>query len=299
MMYLSLIKLRSFIAVGENLSFRAASEQINLSQPAVSAHVRDLEQELGVPLLTRTTRSVNLTPEGENFMIRARRALDELEAVVLDLKDLAALRRGRVRVGCVPTIAATLLPEVLANFSRRYPDIQIEVVDEAADMLYKRMLNSEIDLAISPVPPRQIDLVFDSLFHDHYVAVFPKDHPLAGRKSVKMADFVRYPFVLLASPNTVRMVLEEAFSKVGRVLEPVYEAHNLYTIGGMVEAGLGITALPAMAVPVVAHSGLISVPISNPKVTREVGALRRHDQSLSPAAAEFLKTFTDVVNESS
>ncbi len=296
-MHLSLIKLRSFIAVGENLSFRVASEKLNLSQPAVSAHVRDLEDSLGVPLLSRTTRSVKITPEGENFLIRVKRALDELEDVVLDLKEQAALRRGRISIGCVPSIASSVLPTVLARYSKSYPDIRIQVFDEMADRLYQRVLNSEVDLMVGPISPQRNELEFLHLFDDQYVAVLPKGHALASKQVVTIKDISKFPLLLLTSPTNVRIVLEKAFADANQEFAPVYEAINPGTIGGMIETGLGITALPEMTMPTIMRPDLVAVPIAKPAINRQIGLLTRRGESLSPAADEFAKTFAEVVTE--
>ena len=294
MMYLSLIKLRSFIAVGENLSFRIASEKLNLSQPAVSAHVKDLEESLGVPLLRRTTRSVKVTPEGGNFLIRTKRALDELEDVVLDLKEQAALRRGRLSVGCVPSIASTVLPVVLSHFAENYPDIRIQVYDDMADKLYQRTLNNEVDLMVGPISPQRNELDFHHLFDDQYVAIMPKDHPLTRKKSVTISNISAYPLLLLTAPTNVRIVLEKAYADAKQSFKPLYEASNPSTIGGMIETGLGITALPEMTMPTMMRTDLVALPITKPEINRKIGMLTRRGEVLSPAAEEFSSTLRQV-----
>jgi LysR family carnitine catabolism transcriptional activator len=295
MMYLSLVKIRSFITVGENLSFRVASEKLNLSQPAVSAHVRDLEDGLGVPLLSRTTRSVKLTSEGANFLIRAKRALDDLDDVVLDMKEQAALRRGRISIGCVPSIAATVLPTVLSRFSKNYPEIRVHVFDEMADKLYQRVINNEVDFMVGPISPQRSELEFSLLFDDQYVSVMPIGHPLSVKKSVSINDIAKFPILLLTSPTNVRIVLEKAFADAGQDFEPVYEASNPGTIGGMIEAGLGITALPEMTMPTIMRPELIRLPILRPRINRKIGILSRRGESRSPASDEFAITLRDVV----
>ena len=297
MMHLSLIKLRSFVAVGENLSFRIASEKLNLSQPAVSTHVRDLEKSIGVPLLSRTTRSVKLTPEGKNFLIRVTRSLKELEDVVLDLKEQAALRRGRLSVGCVPSIASSVLPTVLAEFSERYPDIKIQIFDEMADRLYQRVLSSEVDLMVGPISPQENELEFFHLFDDRYVAIFPKHHPLAGKRLVTIKDMAKFPFLLLTSPTNVRIVLEKAFADANLRFDPEYEATTPGTIGGMIDKGLGITALPEMVMPTILRPDLEVAPISRPRINRQIGMHTRRGELLPPAATEFSKTLRRVVEQ--
>lgn len=289
-MNVSLIKIRSFIAVGESKSFRVASEKLNLSQPAISTHVKDLEDSLGLPLLRRTTRSVNLTTEGENFMIRARRALLDLEDVIEDLKEQAALKRGRVSIGCVPSLASLALPGILSIFNERYPDIKVQIYDEFADKLYVRTLNDEIDLMIGPEPPGRIRLEFTHIFDDQYVAIVPANHALARRSSVRIKDLMNDPFLLLTSPTNVRIVMEKAFDDAGQELVPKFEASNPYTIGGMIQAGLGITALPEMILPSMMNSRLKSIPIARPRIVRRMGTLTRMGEFMPPAASVFADT---------
>jgi DNA-binding transcriptional LysR family regulator len=293
-MYPSLTKIRSFIAVAEHASFRRAAEDMLLSQPALSTHVRDLEAELGVALLSRTTRSVRLTSAGEHFLIRAKRVVSELQSVMLELKDQAALRRGRVTIACLPTIASSSLPAVLAAFARRHPGVHVEVLDEVADVLYQRVLSGQADVGIGPEQPRKKDLKFTAMVDDHFRAVFRSDHAFAGRKTVKLAELVKHPFLTLASHTNVRSILDRAFQDAGFELDPKYVFCHHYTLGGMVEAGLGITALPSMSLSILGHPRLMSARVVEPQVTRVIGVLRRPNDTLSPAATAFLAAVWEV-----
>ncbi len=293
-MYPSLTKIRSFIAVAEHLSFRRASEDLLLSQPALSTHVSDLESELGVVLLSRTTRSIRLTAAGGHFLIRAKRIVSELQSAVLELKDQAELRRGRVTVACLPTIASSSLPAVLARFARNHPGVQVEVLDEVADVLYQRVLSGQADVGLGPSQPHKQDLEFLPMVDDHFRAVFPSDHPFAGRKTVKLAELVKYPFLTLASHTNVRSILDRAFEDSGHPVDPKYVFCHHYTLGGMVEAGLGITALPSMSLSILGHPRLMSARIVDPSVTRVIGVLRRRNDTLSPAATAFLAAVWEV-----
>lgn len=292
MIYPSIIKIRSFIAVAEHASFRKASEMLHLSQSAVSGHVGDLEALLGVPLLRRTTRSVRVTREGEYFLNRAKRALSELESVSLDLREEAVLRRGRVTVACIPTIASSILLTVLAVFSQRYAGIKVRVLDEMSTACADRVLSLEADFGIGPRPPENLELGFDTLVRDHFIAVFPNSHELAARTTVRIKDLAKYPLLVMA-PHTnvnVRKVLDDAFAAIGQTLDPAYEPCHHYTLGAMVEAGLGVTALPSMSLSLLGHPRLKSARIVDPEIHREIGILRRRDTTFSPAAVEFLKT---------
>lgn len=296
-MYPSVVKIRSFIAVAEHTSFRRASEDLRLSQPALSTHVRDLENELGVRLFSRTTRSVRLTSAGERFLICAKRVMSELQSGMLDLKDQVALRRGRVTIACLPTIASSSLPSVLATFARQHPGVNVKVFDEVAEVLYKRVVDCQADLGIGPTPPRKLDLEFTPIVDDHFRVVFPNNHVFAGRKTVKLAELTSHPFLTLASHTNVRSILDRAFADSGFVLDPIYEFCHHYTLGGMVEAGLGITALPSMSLSILGHPRLMSARIVEPEVIRVIGVLRRRGDALSPAAMAFLSAVWEAFSK--
>ena len=294
-MHFSLTKLQCFIAVGEASSFRIASERLNLSQPAVSNHVRELEEALGLPLLIRTTRKVRLTREGENFLVRARRVLADLEDIVVDLHEQGQLRRGQVCFGCVPSIAHSIMPKALSAFVKRHPKIRVEIIDGYADELYQRTLNSEIDFMVGPASPNRIDLKFTHLFSDSYVAIVPVEHPLAKAQSTTLAHMVAFPFILLTTPANVRIVLQRAFDAAGHELRPAYEARNPYTVGGMIKAGLGITALPARILPSMTRSEIRGISIRRPKIMRQIGILKRCNEALTPAADALVSTFVKEI----
>jgi len=297
-MHVNLNKIRSFIVVAETLSFRIASERLKLSQPAVSNHIRDLEAALGLSLFKRTTRSVALSPEGESFFIRARRALANLDDAVNDIIEQRAPRRGRVNFGCVPPLAHSFMPGALSRFYKLYPNVKVQVFDEFADRLYKRTLDYEVDFMVGPAAPSQIELEFNYLKNDRYVAIMPAGHRLAHRKSVRLADLTSHPFILLTMPDNVRIILERAFAAAGQEFVPAYNATNYFTIGGMIEAGLGITALPNMIVPAMMSPSLRCVPIARPSITRKIGILRRKNEQLTPAAQALAAAFAEVIKAS-
>lgn len=293
MIYPSFNKIRTFAAVAALGSFRKASEQLNLSQPALSAHVRDLEEVLGVPLFHRTTRSVRLTSDGEGFLVRARRVLDELESGIMELRDRATLQRGRVIVACVPTIACHVLPKVLATFAQRYPGIDVQVMDDAAQVLIRRVSDRTADIGIGPFPERADDLQFTSIAHDRFVAVFPGDHPLGRSSRVNLKELLKYPLLTLVAGTNVRSVLERAFERQGMTFRPAFEVVNHYTLGGMVEAGLGVTALPSMALSMLSNPLLKTAVITNPSITRDVGIIQRRDHAHTPSVSVFLQTLSE------
>jgi len=287
--YPSLSKLRTFIAVAQQKSFRKASEALHLSQPALSAHIRDLEKDLRIPLFHRTTRSVVLTSEGERLLIGAQRALDELDSVLLELRDQVALLRGRIVISCLPSVAYSFLPPVIAAFAKKHPDVDVRVFDELNASLLQRVMSREADFAIGPRPD-ETDLEFLPLFRDPFVAVVPNSHPLAAQKSVRLKALARLPILTLGGRTNVREHLDRAFANAGLSLKPVYETSHRAALSGMAEAGLGVALLPGMVQSMLHNPSLTTVKIVEPEIVREFGIIQRRDQAHRPAAIAFLSS---------
>lgn len=290
-------QIRTFLAVAETGSFRRASERVHLSQPAVTAHVQQLEEMLGIHLLDRTTRRVRITPAGERFRLRAERALEELGAAVMELREEAAMERGRVLAACVPTIASRLLPEVLARFARRFPGISLRVNDIVASEILLQLAGEMVDIGIGPRPIEGSDFDFRRVARDPYVAVVPHGHPWATRKSITLKELANAPLLTLRRESNVRSTLEKSMREHSLELKPVYEVQHHYTLGGMVEAGLGVTALPSMAVSMLSQPLLRTVPIRNPEIIREVGIITLHGKNLTPATTAFVRVFEEFLEE--
>ena len=154
--------LGTFLAVAQNSSFRKAAEQSHLSLPAVSMQIKQLEEQLGVALFQRTTRKVELTQEGEQLMISARKAMAELESGLAQIQQAADVRQGHLAMACVPTVAGTRLPPLLVKFARLYPGISVSVREMVHDDLLEVVRRREVDFGIGPVPEKsgELDFVF-------------------------------------------------------------------------------------------------------------------------------------------
>jgi DNA-binding transcriptional LysR family regulator len=294
MIDLSLRHLRTFLAVAEAGSFRKASERIHLSQPAVTAHIQQLEAAVGVRLLDRTSRQVALTEEGRRFRNRAARALDELTAAVAELREEALLQRGRVRIAALPTMAAGPVPAAMARFRALHPGILVQMRDSIAARLESDLLAGATDLVIGPRPREGGSFDFRLLARDRFMAVLPKDHRLAGRKRVAFATLVKEPVLAMAKGTSMREVLDAGLAAQGLAIAPVCEVDHPYTLGGMVEAGLGVAAIPQLGLGMLAGPKVRILP-ADPAIFREIGIITVKGKGLSPAAAAFVALFEQVL----
>ena len=279
-------QLQGFVAVAERGSFRAAAEHINLSAPALSRRIDKLETILGARLFHRTTREVELTPLGRVFLERARTALDDLESAMLGIADIATHRGGRVTVACVPSAALYFLPGVISGFSKTYPGIRVRVVDETMNLVLQSVLSGDADFGIGFMNALMPEIAFEAIHDDPFVLAMPRSHALAKRKSVNWADVQNESLIAVARSSGNRRLLDDSLSKAGLNPAFAFEVSHVATLLGMVDAGLGLAAVPRMALAGT-HSTVVGLPLHQPNTVRRVGLLTRHGVKLRPAAEMF------------
>ena len=288
-MRLDLRRIRSFRAVAEHGGFRAASEVLGISQPTLSAHIAELERELRVTLLSRTTRRVCLTRMGERFLNRARRALDDLELAALEIRDEAAMQRGRVVLVCTPTLATHAISPALRTFRKKFPAVAVELIDEPSGMVERRLIEREADIGIAPKPERMASLSYHQLRQDKFVAVMPFEFAAAGTRVMNLVDLAGMPMISMMPGTSMRTTIEQAFSSVGLNYQPAFEVRHHSTLLGLAEAGLGVAILPASAVMAASEREVGVVELRNPQIVRDIGIVQRRGEALAPAASELAK----------
>jgi DNA-binding transcriptional LysR family regulator len=296
-MDLNIRKVHSFLTIAEMGSFRRAAEKLHISPSALSTHIQQLEAVLGIPLLHRTTRSVTITPQGQRFLVRSRELIASVESIVEELKDEADLQRKQLTIACVPTMMSGILPPAMAVFAQRYPAIKLRILDGRASWIARYVEKSEADFAIGSPPENSHAFMVTPLLEDMFVALVPGNHPLAKQREVRLADLGQYPFIGLKSSYGVRDALDRAAHEAGITLTRTFELVHHYSVGRLVEAGLGITAMPSMTVPMTGTPGLVSVPIVAPRVKRQISIIRRKGGRLSRPAQQFLAILTGAVDQ--
>lgn len=272
-------QLRYFCAVARHGTFTRASEVEHVAQPSLSQQILKLEAELGARLFDRLPRSAKLTVFGNAFLPKAERILRELEEAKTELLDMSRNEKGEVVVGIIPTIAAYLLPRLLSDFTVRHPLISIKIIEDITPTLLQSLHHGTIDIAVAALPIAGNELASVQLFEEKFYAVLPEKHRLASRAFISLAELNREPFLLLKEGHCFRDSLISACDKLKMSPSVVFESGQFATILAMVSAGMGVSAVPAMAVQ--PHPGCKFIPISGKHSTRIVGivTLRHHYQS--------------------
>ncbi len=277
-------QLRAFLAVAQSLSFAQAGERLHLSQPALSLTIKALEEDLGGQLLSRTTRSVNLTPEGETLLPLARQLLADWDNTEELLRQRFTLQLGRVSVSAMPSFAGTLLPAALKVFRGRFPRVNVAVHDVINEQVLEMVRHRRVELGIGFEPESGNELVFTPFYLDRFVAVVPKESPLAEREEVTWRELLKEDFIALQRPSAVRLLLEEHVLAQHGKLAVAFESHQLVTVGRMVANGLGVSAVLSLCIQQMRELGACCVALSEPRIERRIGLMMLADHQLSAAA---------------
>ncbi|OUM08124.1 LysR family transcriptional regulator [Pseudomonas syringae] len=291
-------QLRAFLAVAQYFSFAQACERLNVSQPALSLTIKGLEEDLGGQLLTRTTRNVGLTPEGETLLPLARQLLADWDNTEELLRQRFTLQTGRVSIAAMPSFAGNLLPGALKVFRGRYPRVNVAVHDVINEQVLEMVRHRRVELGIGFEPESSGALLFTPFCMDRFVAVVASDSPLAGRAEVSWAELLREDFIALQRPSAVRLLLEQAIEPGHGKLSVAFESHQLSTIGRMVANGLGVSAVPSLCIGQMQELGARCVALVEPCVERRIGLLMLADHKLSAAAQALREVLVEHARES-
>lgn len=282
--WVELRQLTYFEAVVRHGGFGRAAAALHVAQPAGSVQVRKLEAELGVTLLSRTTRRVRLTHAGELFLYRARRVLAELDAARTDLAGLAGALIGRVRIGAIQAVDPFDLSGALADFHARHPAVELTLRSGPLRALLEHLDEDRIDLAVAPLPsglPERFAAA--PLFTDELVLITAPDHPSAGAGPLDPAALRDEAFVCLPADSGLRAILDRVAGAAGFAPRVQFESTNLPRLRDLVAHGLGV-ALLARSVAEGPGPPLAVHPVAPDPVWRPVGLLHHRDRPPGPAA---------------
>ena len=279
---LSTRQLRAFIALTDLRSFTKAAAACHLSQPAFSALIRALESELDTRLFDRDTRSVHLTAEGGVFENSARQLLGDFTLAISELGDHVERRRGRVHVAALPSLAAGWLPAIFAEFKTSWPGIELKLSDFLSDPCIDLVRSGTADFALASTTTSHADLRCELLRTDGFHLVCRTDHPLAAEKVLTLKKLAPYPFIHMSRNSSVRQALDATLHPLQT--NTLLEVDQLATVAGMVQAGLGISVVPALTLFHFEREGLLIRPMPAKNLTRKIYVVCRHEGSLSVAA---------------
>ncbi|MGU3651230.1 LysR substrate-binding domain-containing protein [Mycolicibacterium sp. A43C] len=246
----SLARLSCFIAVAEELHFGRAAERLHMTQPPLSRQIQQLEAELGVQLIDRTTRTVTLTPAGAAFLPDARRILQLAESAALTVKRVPAGDLGTVVVGFTAASAHAVLPRLLERTREKLPDVKLELREMVSSVQLEALTSGDIDLGMARPPLKRPGIVSRPLLHEQLVAALPAGHPLVGQARQLTLNDLDGEDVVMYSPVEARYfneLLISTFTIAGATPRYVQFVTQVHTMLVLVRSGIGIALVPASA----------------------------------------------------
>lgn len=283
-MKIDTLGVQAFLAIAEHGGFGKAAESLHITQTALTRRLQNLEQSLGVKLVERTTRSVALTRLGRDFLPRGTRLLADLAGALSEIRETGKTQRGDVAIACVPTVGVEYLPDIMRDYSARYPDNRIRILDRSSAGVAEAVLRREVEFGINIGGPRHPELQSLPLTEDRIVLVCRDDHPLAGRRKMTWKQLAPYPLIFAGEGSSNRPLLDAALSGDDLALHAFYEVQRSATAIGLVAKGVAAAVVPSLALQKDAYPRLRVVALGEPVVSRRLVLLFRRGAGFSPAA---------------
>jgi LysR family transcriptional regulator, hydrogen peroxide-inducible genes activator len=291
---MNLKDLKYLVALADTGHFGKAAEKTFVSQPTLSAQLKKLEEYLGVKLVERQPKNVQLTEVGKQVVVRARRMLEEGDEIVALARSNKDPYTGKLKLALIPTIGPYLLPKVMQRIRKALPNLGLMLYEYQTEPLLKKLRDGEIDMGIMALPAMQDGVESRKLYDEAFTVALPTHHPLAAKSVIKIADLKGQTLLLLEDGHCLRDQALEVCSRIEVKEAEDFRGTSLETLRQMVVAGLGITLMPETAVesPFGTQRGLTIRQFAKPTPTRTVGAVWR--KSSTRAAA--VSAVCDVIN---
>jgi DNA-binding transcriptional LysR family regulator len=293
----TLRQMRAFIAVAKTGNFTLAAQYLHVTQSALSGLIKELEQTLGARVIDRSTRRIALTEMGNELYPLFSQMIDDLDRALANVAEHTQLRKGIVRVAAPQLMACTLLPQAIAAWRVRHPEVKVSLADSAVENVAARVLSGEVDCGIGPERDETPELDAHLLFEMAFEAVLPPGHPLESREHLSWGELASHPFISLHGQFTERLLADMGEAPRTATLKPEHEVAFMTTALAMVAAGLGVTVCMPYASALVRRHGLLTRPLFEPVLTRRFFIYTRRQRSLSPAAEAFVGFLSEYVGK--
>lgn len=282
---MDLQRLTYFVAVARAENVTRAAVTLGITQPALSRSIARLERELQTPLFERTGRSVRLNRQGRTLAASAERAFAELDRGRREIVDQLDAERGTIALGFLHTLGIGLVPELIGAYRREAPNVTFDLVQNAADTIYRQLGAGDVDLCFAAQPAAEAGLMWRELYREDLVLAVPPDHRLATRTSVRLAEVAGDAFVALRPAYSLRQLSDVLCAQAGFVPQIAFEGEEVATVRGLVAAGLGVALLPVSR----ALSALDPphLAVRAPRCYRRLGLAWRSDRFESEAVRRF------------
>lgn len=289
-------QIRAFTTVARERSFTRAAESLHLTQSTLTSAIKLLEAELGLPLFDRSTRMLALTPQGERFLPRAQRLLQELEDSLEDLAGLAAGQWGSVAVAGAASFIHYVLAPAVAILAGKHPGISVRLSEDTTEAATRKVLAAEADFGVATLFENVPQLDCMKLLTDRYGVVFPPDHPLGRRREpIGWGELEAHTMIGLHPSNGIRALIDREANIPAALKRPAYEVNAMPSLLPLLEQGIGYAALPAMAAAPLVTAGMHFKRLAQPALHRQLFVFKKKGRSLTPSAHALLQAISEAM----
>lgn len=286
---ITLRQMRAFVESYRLRNLTHAAEALHVTQSAMSALIRQFEEELGVRLFERSPRVLRPTKAADDAYRQVVSILENIASLGDDMRERAEGVERVLAFSCAPGLSSDVVPTVLAEFKRRYPDVKTLMYDAADASLIQRVLNEDVEFSIGFYEHEPEAVAREALVADRLCAVFQKDLPLAQKDKVTWADLFDQPIINLTRGVQVQQIVTETFAYAGRAFRPAYEVAYLHTALALAAQGLGTVVIPGYLLKCNPHAPkLVAKPLHDPVFERSLLVHKRQGHALSTTATAFL-----------
>ena len=278
-------QLETVLALAEYGSFIAAAALLKTSQPAVTRTVKHVEEVLGIRLFDRSTRSVQITDAGKEFVGVAGRMLNDLKITIRSMRELSDQRRGQIIISSIMSVANGKLPGLVSAYRLDYPGIELHVRDGVHGTVIEDVRSGAADFGITYLDSLPDPFTSVPLGREDFTVVLPRNHELTRKKNLSLSDLKGAPLVSLPSDSRTRRLIDGAASAIGLTLNHVVTVSQFATMLGFVRAGVGLAIAPRSGVESFLGKELVAVPVRGRPLARDLGIIRLRGREPSPAAA--------------
>ena len=297
-MAINLHHLRLFTAVVQHDGFTKAAGKLNLSQPAISKSLSELERQLGLPLMERSGRTVRLTDAGRTLYARASELFGVERAAEQELRELRGLKRGTLRIAASTTIATYILPPYLGRFHTRYPRVRIRTINANTRSVLRMLLEFRVDVALVEGPVSDARVIVEPWKDDELIVIAPPPHPLTKATGIPAAMIAREPFLVREPGSGTRAVTEEALAAHGVRLRNTMRVGGTEAIKQAVAAGLGLAIVSrAAAADQIALGRIAMLPLEGLTIRRTLAQIKLQGRASTASARQFETLLAQPVEE--
>lgn len=279
-------QLEYFKTVAQMQHMTHAAEKLNISQPALSKSIANIEQELGVPLFDRQGRSICLNRYGKLFLESVDIILNEFEKAKEEISDIVKPGFGEVSFGFIHTLGMAVVPELMAHIPLKYPNMKFTLTQSSSYNLLKGLEEGNLDLCLSQkIQSKIMDIQWVELWSEELFVIVPNNHQFANRDTIRLEEIKDEQFISIKRGNALRQIVDHFLEKAGVTTNTTFAGEEMHTVAGFVGAGLGVSLIPN--IKGLNEYNVKKISVTDPICERKIGVAWAKGRYLSPAATQF------------